>query len=159
MITLLLSYFTLVLGELVPKRLALQKAEAVSFMAAKPLTTLSKITYPFVKFLTLSTNVITRFLGVKATEDEERVTEEEILMMVDVGKEKGTIQEEESEMIARIFEFDNKTVSDIMTHRTNIAAIPVEYSMKDVVRMVNRERYTRFPSMKAILTILWEFSM
>lgn len=145
LITLLLSYFTLVLGELVPKKLALQKAEAVSFMAAKPLTTLSKITYPFVKFLTLSTNVITRFLGVKATEDEERVTEEEILMMVDVGKEKGTIQEEESEMIARIFEFDNKTVSDIMTHRTNIAAIPVEYSMKDVVRMVNRERYTRFP--------------
>src|SRR5690606_4556762 len=99
LITLLLSYFSLVLGELVPKRLALQKAEAVSFMAAKPLTTLSKITYPFVKFLTLSTNVITRFLGVKATEDEERVTEEETPRMVGVRKEKGTIEEKVSERI------------------------------------------------------------
>lgn len=144
-ITLLLSYFTLVLGELVPKRLALQKAETVSFLAVKPLTILSKITYPFVKFLTLSTNVITRSLGVKPGAEDERVTEEEILMMVDAGKEKGTIQEAESEMISRIFEFDNKTVSDIMTHRTNIAAIPVEYTMKEVVRLVKQERYTRFP--------------
>lgn len=144
-ITLLLSYFTLVLGELVPKRIALQKAEAISFFAVKPLTTLSKITYPFVKFLTFSTNVIARLFGLKANGDDENVTEEEILMMVDVGKEKGTIQEAEKEMITRIFEFDNKTVSDIMTHRTKIAAIPVDITMKEIVRTVREERYTRFP--------------
>lgn len=144
-ITLVLSYFTLVLGELVPKRIALQKAEAISFFAVKPLTALSKLTYPFVKFLTFSTNVIARLFGLRANEDNENVTEEEILMMVDVGKERGTIQETEKEMIARIFEFDNKTVSDIMTHRTKIAAIPVNITMREIVHIVKEERFTRFP--------------
>ena len=124
-ITLILSYFTLVLGELVPKRLALQKAEQISFFAVTPLTLLSKITSPFVRFLTLSTNLMVRMFGLDPNADEEDVTEEEIRMMVDVGQEKGTILETEKQMINNIFEFDNKTVSDIMTHRTNIVAIPV----------------------------------
>nr|WP_275695617.1 hemolysin family protein [Fredinandcohnia sp. SECRCQ15] len=144
-ITLILSYFTLVIGELVPKRLALQKAEAISMFAAAPLTYLSKITYPFVKLLTLSTNLIVRLFGIDPNAEEENVTEEEIRMMVDVGKEKGTIQEAEKIMINNIFEFDNKTVSEIMTHRTNIVAIPINYTLKDTVRLVNIEKYTRFP--------------
>lgn len=94
-ITLLLSYFTLVLGELVPKRLALQKAEAISMFAVFPLTILSKVSSPFVKLLTASTNFIVRLFGVDPDADDENVTEEEIRMMVDVGKERGTIQEAE----------------------------------------------------------------
>lgn len=144
-ITLVLSYFTLVLGELVPKRLALQKAEPISNFAVFPLTLLSKVSSPFVKLLTISTNFLVRIFGVDPDADDENVTEEEIRMMVDVGKEKGTIQETEKVMINNIFEFDNKTVSDIMTHRTNIVAIPMNYGLKETVRLVNVEKYTRFP--------------
>jgi putative hemolysin len=144
-ITLVLSYFTLVLGELVPKRLALQKAEPISNFAVLPLTFLSKISSPFVKLLTISTNFIVRLFGVDPEADDENVTEEEIRMMVDVGKERGTIQETEKVMINNIFEFDNKTVSDIMTHRTNIVAIPHNFGLKETVQLVNIEKYTRFP--------------
>ena len=144
-ITLILSYFTLVLGELVPKRLALQKAEEISFIAARPLTVLSKITSPFVKLLTISMNLIVRLFGVDPNAEDENVTEEEIRMMVDVGKEKGTIQEAEKEMINNIFDFDNKTVSDIMIHRINIIALPVDISFIETLHTVNIEKYTRFP--------------
>ncbi|MBE4909060.1 HlyC/CorC family transporter [Bacillus luteolus] len=144
-VTLILSYFTLVVGELVPKRLALQKAEAISMFAVAPLTFLSKISSPFVKLLTFSTNTIVRLFGVDPNAEDENVTEEEIRMMVDVGKERGTIQEAEKIMINNIFEFDNKTVSDIMTHRTNIVAIPLQYTLKETTRLVLDERYTRFP--------------
>ncbi|MFZ3591063.1 hemolysin family protein [Bacillus sp. DJP31] len=144
-VTLVLSYFTLVLGELVPKRLALQKAEAISMIAVIPLTYLSRISSPFVKLLTLSTNLIIRLFGVDPNAEDGNVTEEEIRMMVDVGKEKGTIQEIEKIMINNIFEFDNKTVSDIMTHRMEIASISIDSTLIETVRMANIEKYTRFP--------------
>jgi putative hemolysin len=144
-ITLLLSYFTLVLGELVPKRLALQKAEAIAMAVAGPLTLLSKITSPFVKFLTMSTNMVVRLFGVDPKAEDENVTEEEIRMMIDVGRENGTIQASEKQMINNIFEFDNKTVSDIMTHRTNINAIPIDLGLKETLQIVNQEKYTRIP--------------
>jgi putative hemolysin len=144
-ITLILSYFTLVLGELVPKRLALQKAEGISRFAVVPLSVLSKVSSPFVKLLTLSTNTIVRLFGVDPNAEDENVTEEEIRMMVDVGKEKGTIQENEKIMINNIFELDNKDVADIMTHRTNIVAIPYDLNLKETAHIVNVERYTRFP--------------
>lgn len=143
--TLILSYFTLVIGELVPKRLAIQKAEEISFLVARPLSILSKITSPFVKLLTLSTNLIVRLLGLDPHAEEENITEEEIRMMVDVGQERGTIQETEKVMINNIFEFDNKTVSDIMTHRTNIVAIPIATTLNEAIHLVNIEKYTRFP--------------
>lgn len=144
-ITLILSYFTLVLGELVPKRLALQKAEAISRFAAVPLSILSKVSSPFVKLLTISTNTIVRLFGVDPNAEDENVTEEEIRMMVDVGKEKGTIQENEKLMINNIFELDNKDVADIMTHRTNIVALPYDLNLKETAHIVNVEKYTRFP--------------
>ncbi|WP_456278504.1 hemolysin family protein [Bacillus sp. AK128] len=144
-ITLILSYFTLVLGELVPKRLALQKAEAISMVAVVPLTILSKVSSPFVKLLTLSTNSIVRLFGVDPHAEDENVTEEEIRMMVDVGKEKGTIQENEKIMINNIFEFDDKYVSDIMTHRTNIVAISKHSSLNETIQVANLEKFTRIP--------------
>lgn len=144
-ITLILSYFTLVLGELVPKRLALQKAEAIARAAVLPLSILSKISSPFVKLLTFSTNSVVRLFGVDPNAGDENVTEEEIRMMVDVGKEKGTIQENEKEMINNIFELDNKDVSDIMTHRTNMISLPHHLSFKETMNIVNLEKYSRFP--------------
>lgn len=145
LITLILSYFTLVFGELVPKRLAMQKYEAISMFAVTPLTVLSKATSPFVKLLTFSTNILVRMFGVNPDDNKEEVTEEEIRMMVDVGNENGTIRESEKIMINNIFEFDNKTVSDIMMHRSNVVGIPVDASLSDVAQIVNTEKYTRFP--------------
>ncbi|GIQ67533.1 HlyC/CorC family transporter [Xylanibacillus composti] len=145
LITLILSYFTLVFGELVPKRLAMRKAELIAMFAVRPLTVLSVITAPFVKLLTLSTNLIVRLFGVDPHEQDEQVTEEEIRMMVDLGKERGTIQETEKIMINNVFEFNNKTVSEIMTHRTHIIGIPVHYSLREMVRLIQEEKFTRFP--------------
>jgi len=144
-ISVILSYFSLVIGELVPKRLAMKEEEAISMFAAKPLYYLSVITYPVVKLLNASTNLIVRLFGIDPNADEEEVTEEEIRMMVDVGEEKGTIQENEKEMINNIFDFDNKTVMDIMTHRTDIVSLPVEASLDEVISLYNEEKYTRIP--------------
>ncbi len=144
-ITIILSYFTLVLGELVPKRLAMKKAEPIAFFVVTPLNFLSMVTSPFVKFLTLSTNFFVKLFGVDPHAEEENVTEEEIRMMIDVGEEKGAIEETEKVMINNIFEFNNKTVSEIMTHRTDIAALPVDSTLSEVTEFFNSERYSRIP--------------
>ncbi|HOA40938.1 MAG: hemolysin family protein [Halanaerobiales bacterium] len=145
LITIILSYFTLVFGELVPKRLAMKKAESISFFVVTPLRALSTITSPFVKLLTVSTNFIVRLFGIDPAAEEEMVTEEEIRMLVDVGEEKGAIDESEKEMINNIFEFDNKVVSDIMTHRTEIVGIPTSASIKDIIEIVKSAKFTRYP--------------
>ncbi len=144
-ITVILSYFTLVFGELVPKRLAMKRAEAISMIVANPLHFLSVVTSPFVRFLTFSTNFFVRLLGVNPDEENQAVTEEEIRMMVDVGEEKGTIHEAEKRMINNIFEFNNKTVTDVMTHRTDILALPAEATLSEVTDFINREKYSRIP--------------
>ena len=144
-ITLLLSYFTLVFGELVPKRFAMQKAEPIAMAAARPLRWLSVITLPFVKLLTASTNLFVKLLGGDPHADDEEVTEEEIRMMVHAGRERGTIQETEKMMIDNIFDFDNKIVEDIMTHRTHIAAIPKSASLKEALEIIDQDKYTRYP--------------
>ncbi|ACL74639.1 hemolysin family protein [Ruminiclostridium cellulolyticum] len=145
-ITIILSYFTLVFGELIPKRLAMQKSEFLANIAVGPLMFLSRITNPFVRFLTFSTNFFIKvFGGNPAGGDDEKVTEEEIRMMMEVGEERGVIQDTEKEMIDNIFEFDNKSVSEIMTHRTNIVGIPVDSDINYVLYIMNRDKYTRVP--------------
>ncbi|MDD2235121.1 MAG: hemolysin family protein [Desulfitobacteriaceae bacterium] len=147
-ITIILSYFTLVFGELVPKRLAMKKAELIARFAANPLRVLLIITLPFVKLLTVSTNFVVRLFGVNPYAEDEQVTEEEIRMMVDVGEEKGAIHENEKRMINNIFEFNDKIVEEIMTHRTDIAALPIEASLNDVISFLKREKYSRIPVYK-----------
>ncbi|TFG81749.1 MAG: HlyC/CorC family transporter [Erysipelotrichales bacterium] len=144
-ITLLLSLFTLVLGELVPKRIAMNMAEPIAFRVVGILRFVSILTRPLVVFLTVSTNFFIRLFGFDPNQQDDEVTEEEIRMMVDVGEEKGTIRDTEKEMINNIFDFDNKVVSDIMTHRTEIAGIPLDAKFGEVLRIVADEKYTRFP--------------
>ncbi|REK59527.1 MAG: HlyC/CorC family transporter [Thermobacillus sp.] len=144
-ITLVLSYFTLVFGELVPKRLAMKKAEPIAMLAVRPLVFLSTVTYPVVRLLTGSTNLIVRLFGVDPNADDEEVTEEEIRMMVDVGEERGAIDKTEKMMINNIFDFDNKTVGEIMTHRLYVVGIPLGATLKDVVATISSEKYTRYP--------------
>ena len=132
LITIILSYFTLVFGELVPKRVAMKNCEKIAFASVKVLKAISFFASPFVKLLTKSTNIVSKLFGVTG-EDEEVVTEEEIRMMVDVGEEKGAIDSSEKEMINNIFEFDNKTVSEIMIPRTEVFALDMNLSIGDVI--------------------------
>ena len=145
-ITILLSFFTLVFGELVPKRLAMKNYEKISFGTIGVIRTISIITAPFVKFLTTVTNFVSRLFGVGENE-EETVTEEEIKMMVDQGEEKGTIQGEEKELINNVFEFNDITVSEIMTHRTDIFAVDINISTEELLQELSSEeyRYSRIP--------------
>ncbi|HRY12479.1 MAG TPA: hemolysin family protein [Syntrophomonadaceae bacterium] len=144
-ITILLSYFTLVLGELVPKRVAMKKAQPIAYFSIGPLQFLSTVTKPVVSLLSLSTNSVVRLFGIDPHEEDEEVTEEEIRLMVDIGEETGAIHELEKRMINNIFEFDNKTVGNIMTHRTDMVALPVDASLQEVLRVVNTEKFSRIP--------------
>ncbi len=144
-ITIVLSYFTLIFGELVPKRIAMKNYEKVAFASIRIIRAISVITAPFVKFLTLSTNAVSKLFGVSET-DEETVTEEEIRMMVDVGEEKGTIAEDEKDMINNVFEFNDKAVSEIMTPRTEIFAIEKNKTITEVIEELSEDfRYSRIP--------------
>ena len=144
-ITIILSYFTLVFGELVPKRIAMKYYEKVSFASIGVIKTISDITAPFVKFLTFSTNIVSKLFGVTG-EEEDNVTEEEIRMMVDVGEEKGTIKEEEKEMINNVFEFNDKFVSEIMVPRNKIFALDIDMTIAEVIEKLSEDmRYSRIP--------------
>lgn len=145
-ITIILSFFTLVFGELVPKRLAMKNYEKIAFGTIGIIRAISIITSPFVKFLTLVTNSISKLFGVGENE-EESVTEEEIKMMVDQGEEKGTIKEEEKELINNVFEFNDITVSEIMKHRKDIFAVDINISNDELMEELSKEeyRYSRIP--------------
>ncbi len=145
-ITIILSFFTLVFGELVPKRLAMKKYEKIAFSTIGIIRGLSIITAPFVKFLTITTNGVSKIFGVGENE-EDIVTEEEIKMMIDQGEEKGTIKEEEKELINNVFEFNDITVSEIMRHRKDIFAVDINISHEELIDELSKEeyRYSRIP--------------
>lgn len=144
LITILLSFFTLVFGELVPKRLAMKYYEKVSFGTIGVIRGISFITAPFVKLLTFSTNVISKIFGVKENE-EEIVTEEEIKIMIDEGEEKGTIDQEEKELLNNVFEFNDTTASEIMTPRIDIFALKISQDLYEVLDELDDYKYSRIP--------------
>ena len=145
-ITIILSFFTLVFGELVPKRLAMKHYEKIAFGTIGVIRGISIVTAPFVKLLTVVTNGISKLFGVGENE-EETVTEEEIKMMVNQGEEKGTIKEEEKELINNVFEFNDITVSEIMRHRKDIFAVDIRISNEELLDELSKEeyRYSRIP--------------
>lgn len=146
LITIVLSFFTLVFGELVPKRFAMKNYEKISFATIGIIRAIAFVTSPFVKFLTVVTNSVSKLFGVGENE-EESITEEEIKMMVDQGEEKGTIKEEEKELINNVFEFNDITVSEIMRHRKDIFAVDINISNEELLQELSQEeyRYSRIP--------------
>lgn len=144
-ITIVLSYFSLVLGELVPKRIAQKYPEKWAFTAANIVKTFGVVMRPFTAFLTASTNLILKLFRIDPVDKDKEVTEEEIRMMVDVGSETGNIEDTEKEMIENIFEFNDKEVSEIMTHRKKIVSLPIDAPYEEVMRIAKEERYTRIP--------------
>ncbi|MDD6063110.1 MAG: hemolysin family protein [Oscillospiraceae bacterium] len=145
LITVITSYFSLVLGELAPKKIAMHNPEKISYRVVGILLFVQKATIPFVKVLSVSTNAIVRLFGIDPQADTESVTEEEIRMMVDAGEEKGVIEDVQKEMINNIFEFDDIDAGDIMTHRTDMVAIEVDDPLEDVIQLTIEEGRSRIP--------------
>ena len=144
LITIILSFFTLVFGELVPKRLAMKYYEKISYATIGVIRGISVITAPFVKLLTASTNMVSKIFGVGESE-EEVVTEEEIKMMIAEGEEKGTIEQGERQLLNNVFEFNDIIVSEIMTPRTGMYAIDINDKIEDVLDEIDEFKYSRIP--------------
>lgn len=144
-ITFALSYFTIVFGELVPKRIAQRYHEKIALGVAGAIRLIAMITRPFVWLLTVSTNGVLRLIGIDPDANEENVTEEEIRMLVDVGGEKGTIDANEREMISNVFEFNDRDAEELMTHRTDMVAFQLEDSDEDIFETINTSGFSRFP--------------
>lgn len=145
LITILISYFSLVLGELLPKRIAMHNPESISFRVVGILLFFKAIMRPIVALLSASTNGMLRLFGINPKDTPQAVTEEEIRMLVDVGEEKGVIEESQKEMINNIFEFDDIVAADVMTHRTDVVAIDINDSFTTVLKTVMEEGYSRIP--------------
>ena len=145
LITLILSFFTLVFGELVPKRVAMKKAEKLGLGISGLVSAIAAIFRPIVWFLSISTNGVLRLLGIDPNEVDEQVNEEEILMMVDAGSEKGAIDEQEKEFIQNVFEFDDLTADEIAVHRTEVTILWVEDDMDQWAATIHDSRHTLYP--------------
>ena len=144
-ITLILSYFTLIFGELVPKRIAMKKSEQLALAISGLVSAISVLCKPIVWFLSLSTNAVLRLCGIDPTEADDDVSEEEIRMMVDAGSEKGTIDYEEKEFIQNVFEFDDLMVGEIATHRTDVTILFLEDSDEEWEQIIHDSRHTLYP--------------
>ncbi len=145
LITLILSYITLIFGELVPKRLAMKNAEAIALGISSLVSFISKLFAPIVWLLTISTNGLLRLLGVDPESDDEEVTEEEIRMMIDAGSEKGTIDMDEKELIQNVFEFDDLTAGEIATHRTDVSMLWMDETPEQWEQTIHECRHSRYP--------------
>lgn len=143
--TIAISYITLVLGELVPKRIALQKSEKLAMSAIKPIIFISKVTKPFVWFLSFSTNVILKICRVNTEGIEEQISREEIRSLIEMGEENGAINQSEREMIDGIIEFDDTTAKKIMTPRTETFLLDVNDSIRDCIKDILDENFSRIP--------------
>ncbi len=145
LITLILSYFTLIFGELVPKRLAMKKSEKIALGISGLVSFIAFLFRPIVWFLSISTNLVLRLFGIDPNEEEEEVSEEEIRLMVDVGSEKGTIEHEEKEFIQNVFEFNDITAGDIVRHRTEVAVLWMEDDVSVWEETIHEHRHTLYP--------------
>ena len=145
LITLVLGYFTLVLGELVPKRIAMQKPMQIARIASPVISALSVIMRPVIWFLSISVTGVLRLLGMKNQAKTDLVTEEDIRMMLDESEEEGLIESSEGEMIDNIFEFNNIQIYDVMTHRVDVESIDVEDSREEITELIRSTGYSRFP--------------
>ncbi|WP_419726988.1 hemolysin family protein [Terrisporobacter petrolearius] len=144
-VTLILSYFTLVFGELVPKRIALKKSEKISLFSVKPIYIISKFTKPFINLLSFSTSTILMVTGNNDKDIEDSVSEEEIRSMVSQSQEDGCIENEEKQMIYSIFEFNDKTAKEIMTSRHDVFALDIDDDFEEILEGVITSGYSRIP--------------
>lgn len=144
-VTVILSYFTLVFGELVPKRIALRKSESIAMFSLRPIIFISKIASPFIKILALSTSLLVKIMGLDSENLDEIVTKEELKSFIETGEEQGAINESEKEMIEGIIEFDNKKVEKVMTPRTEVYCVNMKEPLNSYLDELLEMRYSRVP--------------
>ncbi len=144
-ITLILSFFTLVLGELVPKRIAMQYKEKLSEHVCGFISGMTVILKPIVWLLTISTNGVLRLFGIDPNEKEEAVSEEDIVIMLDAGADEGTFDQDDIEYIKNVFKLDNLTAADIMTPRKSITFISDSSDEDEILRVIEEDGYSRIP--------------
>lgn len=147
-VTLILSYFTLVFGELVPKRIALKKAEKIALFSVKPVYFISKIAKPFIKFLSFSTSIVLKITGNDDEHIDEKVSEEVLRSLISQSQEDGCIESDEKKMIEGVFSFNDKMAREIMTPRNDMFAIDIEDNIEDILERVLESSYTRIPAYK-----------
>ncbi|MDR1143870.1 MAG: hemolysin family protein [Spirochaetaceae bacterium] len=145
LITLILSFFTLVLGELVPKRIAMRKAEKLAFAMISMITIISRIFAPVVWLLTKSTNVLLRLFGIDPEAEEQAVTEEEIRLLIDSGSARGSITPGEKEFIHNVFEFNDKTAEEVMTHRRDAVILRLKDNDESWEKTIIKNRHSFYP--------------
>lgn len=144
-LTLILTYFTVTLGELVPKRIGMKKSESLALGMSSFIFVVSKLFAPIVWLLTVSANGLLRLLRINPQDEDNNNTEEEIRMMIDAGSEKGTIDPDEKDMITNIFEFDDITAGELMTHRTEVSLLWSEESDEQWEQTINESKYSIYP--------------
>ncbi len=144
-VTVLLSYVTLVLGELYPKRLALQHSEKIALLVVRPIVIISKFTKPFVWFLSVSVNIVLRLTRQRIDVEDEEFSEDEVMSMLEVGQETGVLKEEGKKMINAIFDFDDKLAYEIMTPRTDVFLIDINDEADEYLDELMELRYSRIP--------------
>lgn len=147
-VTILISFFSLLFGELLPKRIALTKSEFIADKSIGIIHIINIVSKPIVEALTACTNFFVRIILGKDTNREEDITEEEIKMMINVGQEKGLFQAMETKMINSIFQFDDTTVVDIMTPRPDVIALNIESNFEETIKIITEEKYSRIPVYK-----------
>lgn len=145
LVTLILSYFTLVLGELVPKRVAMKHKEKLAEKVCVFISGLSTLLKPIIKLLTVSTNTVLRIIGIDPNEKDEPVSEEDIVIMLDAGADEGTLNEDDIEYIKNVFKLDNLTAADIMTQRNNVLFISDDTPDADIISIIKNNGYSRIP--------------
>jgi len=145
LITVILSFFTLVFGELVPKQVAMRKAESLALGMSGTISTIATLFKPLVSLLTASTNGVLRLLGIDPNAKDDEVSEEEIRMMVDVGSEKGTIDDDEREFIQNVFEFDDISAGELVTHRTEVIMLDAADDMENWKKIIHNSRHASYP--------------
>lgn len=143
LIVIVITYFTLILGELVPKRIGLSRPEAIAKAMAKPMRIISVITYPFIWLLTRSSNVIVRLFNIKS--DSNQVTEEEIKAIISEGTEHGAIEEAEQEIIERVFHLGDRNITSLMTHRSDIVWFDVNDNEEKIREKIIAEPHSVYP--------------
>lgn len=144
-VTIILSYITLVFGELFPKRVALQKAEVIARFSIGPIILVSKIAYPFIKLLSMSTNLLVRIFRIDMKNLEEKVSEEEIRSLIQVGEETGVINTAEKDMIESIFKFDDILAKEIMVPRTEVFMMDIDESSEEIIKRILHNSFSRIP--------------
>ncbi|MDP4143137.1 MAG: hemolysin family protein [Bacillota bacterium] len=147
-VTFIISFISLLFGELIPKRIALKKSEKIASAVIGIIRIVNVVGRPLVTTLTFCTNFVIKLIFGDEKEIEEAITEEEVRMMINVGEEKGIFREMETKMINSIFEFDDTTVADIMTPRPDMTTLDIESSFEEVIAVLTTEKYSRMPVYK-----------